>query len=696
MEIETFRDGLLNQANVRGAAESTFTREAFLAEVSDRLAEAGEIEQLNVVWFEGEGKRKRKIAVHGFDLDDADNSVALAVLRWGGGGELAGFTSSEATASLRMLEGFLEEAVSGDFVVGREESSPVYQLAEDLRMRGGNVSRYRLFLLSDQSLNTTAKALQSSSLNGIPIDYHIWDIRRFFQVSESLSGRDELRIDLTEWVPQGLPALEVVATSDDTRTYLAALPAEMLAQLYDRHGSRLLEGNVRSYLSNRGKVNKGIRTTVLSDPSHFLAYNNGITATAVGVDSADGRITSITDLQIVNGGQTTASLFYVRRENKTAPMSDVFVQMKLVVVEPAVSAEMIPLISRYANSQNRVSEADFFSNSPFHIRLEELSRRTLAPAKPGVNYQTYWFYERTRGSYQNERNKLTPAKQKKFEELYPRAQMIDKTMAAKYEVTWGMQPHLVSSGAQKNFAAFADLVARRWESAPEAFNELYWKQLVAKGLLFERVRTAIAKADWYQQGYLANYVTYTLAKLAYEVGRQAKGRAFDLDALWVMQAVPPAVIEECLLIGAKVQSILTADGRPVQNVTEWAKKEDCWSAVQAMRHDLSPALLSELDENIVVSQRKRDAAATQKIDSAISAQVKVFSMQPSQWVAVQEFLRTSRLLSPTDAGILDLVTGRRPGVPSEAQAKRLLGLHQRASDRGFRAADENAPDDDRT
>ena len=681
MDLEDFRLNLLNQAHVRAAAEGTFTKEAFLGEISDRLAEAEEVEQLNVIWFEGEGKRRRKLAVHGFDLDDSDNSVALAVLRWGGQ-DFETFSFTEAISSFKAVQGFLEEAVSGEFVVGREESSPQYQLAEDLRKRGANVSRYRLYLLSDLAISGSAKAVPSTELNGVPVDFHVWDIRRLHQVAESLTGRQELVIDLTEWLPDGLPALEVRAHSADTTTYLAALPSVMLAELYDRHGSRLLEGNVRSYLSNRGKVNKGIRTTVLSEPAHFLAYNNGITATAVGVDLKDGKIAKVTDLQIVNGGQTTASLFYVRRDNKLALMDDVYVQMKLVVVEPAVATEMIPLISRYANSQNRVSEADFFSNSPFHVRLQELSRRILAPAKPGVNFQTYWFYERTRGSYQNEKAKLTPAKQKKFDEMYPKSQVIDKTAAAKYEVTWGMQPHLVSSGAQKNFVAFANLVAAKWESAPNTFNELYWKHLVAKALLFETVRTAIAKADWYQKGYLANYVTYTLAKLAYEIGRQSRGRSFDLDRVWNTQAVPPEVVEECLAIGRKVQAVLTDDRRPVQNVTEWAKKEACWAAVQAIAHPLSEEFDAQLKGTAAVRESKRDAAAVQKIDTGIDAQVKVLAMQASEWVGVQEFLRQSRLLSPTDASILDLVTGRRPGVPSEAQAKRLLALLRKAGDAG--------------
>ena len=263
--------------------------------------------------------------------------------------------------------------------------------------------------------------------------------------------------------------------------------------------------------------------------------------------------------------------------------------------------------------------------------------------------------------------------------------MIDKTTAAKYEVTWGMQPHLVSSGAQKkNFAAFADLVARRWESVPDSFNELYWKNLVAKGLMFEAARRAIAKADWYQKGYLANYVTYTVAKLAYEVGRQAGGRTLDLEAIWSHQAVPQAVVIECLEIGIKVQTILTAAGRPVQNVTEWAKRPECWTAVQAVEHTLSQQVLTQLGDTQVAVQRRRDATAAQKIDTGIEAQMKVVALQPLEWVAVQEFLRGNGLLSPTDLEILDTVTGRRPGLPSEAQSKRLLGMYKRAADNGFR------------
>ena len=683
MTIADFRLDLLNRTATRAAIEQTFTADAFLGELAERLSESEEIEKLEVLSFEGEGKRRKKLAVHGFDLDDNDNSVALAVLLFDGGEALNTLTFTEVSQRLKSLVAFLEDATSGEFREGREESTPEYQLAEDLRHRGRNVSRYRLYLVSDSKMSDSAKGLQSTELNGIPVDFHVWDIARLFQVSQSLQGREELAIDLTEWMPAGLPALEVTDSSNEFCTYLAAVPADMVADLYGRYGSRLLEGNVRSYLSNRGKVNKGIRTTVLKDPAHFLAYNNGITATAVGVDLKDGNIAKITDLQIVNGGQTTASLFYVKRENKNADLDDVFVQMKLVVVEPTLAAEMVPRISRFANSQNRVSEADFFSNSPFHVRLADLSQRVLVPPQPGVNFQTKWFYERTRGLYQNEKSKRSTSEQKKFEAEFPRNQVIDKTGAAKYEVSWGMQPHKVSAGSQKNFVAFADLVAKKWEAADSTFNELYWKQLVAKAILFESIRVAIAKADWYEKGYLANLVTYTVSKLALEVGRQARGGVYDLERVWTNQKASEQTINESLRIGKNVLAILTSENRPVSNVTEWAKREACWDLVKAMPHELSESLKGELADRSTATQKRRDATTVQKIDTGIEAQTRVVTMQASEWVAVEEFAKSSKLLTQTDLDILAYVTGRRPGFPTEAQSTRLLRLLAKCNEHGY-------------
>lgn len=682
MELESYRSDLLNRAGARSVVDGTFTSEAFMAEAAEQLTQADEIENLEMLSFDGVGKRNRRLRVNGYDLDDSDGSVALSVLDFKGNQELEELTFSEAQNLFKALMGFLEQSVDGTFLEGREESTAEFQLAQDLKNRGRSVTRYRLYLISDSVLKGSARSIPSTEINSIPVEFHIWDIRRLHQVAESAQGREELEIDLTTWLPDGLEALQTTDSESEFKIFLAAVPAALIADLYGTYGSRLLEGNVRSYLSNRGNVNKGIRTTVKTAPAHFLAYNNGITATAVGAKSVAGRITAVTDLQIVNGGQTTASLFYVRRDDKV-DLNGVYVQMKLIIVDPSGAAEMIPKISRYANSQNKISEADFFSNSPFHVRLAELSQRVLAPPMPGVNYQTKWFYERARGQYQSEKSKRTAADQKKFEAEYPKSQLITKTDAAKYEVTWGMQPHKVSSGAQKNFVAFAGLVAGKWETASDSFNELYWKNLVAKAILFETARKAIAKADWYDKGYLANITTYALAKLSFEVGKQVRGGTFDLDRIWTEQAVSEVSIKEIVDIGEKVLAVLTSDYRPVQNVTEWAKREACWNTVREMEHTLSDEFKASMSDRRIVAQKKKDAAKTQRIDDGIAAQTRVFSIEGSQWVAVEEFARQNRLITEKELSIIALVTGRKAGFPTEMQSKVLLELLSKCEDNGF-------------
>ena len=50
----------------------------------------------------------------------------------------------------------------------------------------------------------------------------------------------------------------------------------------------------------------------------FLAFNNGISATAdfIELDKSGGFIKSVKNLQIVNGGQTTASIYHTWKNDK--------------------------------------------------------------------------------------------------------------------------------------------------------------------------------------------------------------------------------------------------------------------------------------------------------------------------------------------------------------------------------------------
>ena len=436
----------------------------------------------------------------------------------------------------------------------------------------------RLFLFTDGL--TTLQTKKNQVKDGVNYSFNIWDLRRTYRCVTSGQKREAIEINFQTQYGSVIPCLAMPESQADYSAYVAIIPGEILCKIYAEYGSRLLERNVRSFLQAKGNVNKGIRQTILKEPYRFLAYNNGISATAEAVQLVDlpngGQgIAEIRDFQIVNGGQTTASLYQAVRKDK-ADLSGIYVQTKLTVVERDRMDEIVPLISRYANNQNKVSEADFSANDPFHIRIEELSRTIWAPAVDGTQRQTRWFYERARGQYADAKNReSTPAKQKAFTLAHPTAQKFTKTDLAKFEHTWDQLPHVVSLGAQKNFAKFIVGLAEKNRPEPD---EIYFHRLVAKAILFKNAERIIQDERF--GGYRANIVTYTLAYLSYRTDQR-----IDLNWIWRHQGIPPDLQQMIATLSRKVHQVITTppDGR---NVTEWCKKEACWQAVQRIQVEI--------------------------------------------------------------------------------------------------------------
>ena len=246
--------------------------------------------------------------------------------------------------------------------------------------------------------------------------------------------RETIEIDFEEKFKMLIPCIEN-SSSDKYSVYLAILNGEILASLYDEFRDRLLEKNVRSFLQVKGNVNKGIRDTLRVEPDMFLAYNNGISVTAESVkivrdENGKPSIKSIRDMQIVNGGQTTASIFNARNDRKNSiDLSKVYVQMKLSVIQSAeMMDEIVPRISTFANTQNKVQIADFSANDPFHRRIEELSRTIWAPTQGGLKPRN-WFYERARGQYADMLSRETTTRRKKdYKEEHPLFTKTDRKM----------------------------------------------------------------------------------------------------------------------------------------------------------------------------------------------------------------------------------------------------------------------------
>jgi hypothetical protein len=420
----------------------------------------------------------------------------------------------------------------------------------------------------------------------------------------------------------------------------------------------------------------------------FFAYNNGISATADSVELRTERggtvITSIKNLQIVNGGQTTASIAEAAR-NKVN-LASVFVQMKLSIIDPAKALDVVPKISEFANSQNRVNAADFFANHPFHQRMEAFSRRIYAPSQDGSFRESKWFYERARGQYADARGKLTPTQRKKFDLEYPKSKVFDKTDLAKYLMLWRGHPDIVSRGAQKNFAEFAKQIGVEWSKREDDFNELFYRQAVAKAIIFRRCEQIVTNQDWYQGGYRANIVAYAIAKIGHDVA--SNGKAVDLDSVWKVQALT-SHFEDALAVAAKaVHEELVNPPTGTSNVTEWAKQQPCWVRMQALTVRWPAAWGKELRKREEDEECLKNAKQDQKLLNGIEAQNAVFKAGGMLWQNVRRWGNDKALLTPAEDGILAVAAAVPDKIPSEKQSQATLKILNRLRQEGCALGDE--------
>jgi hypothetical protein len=384
----------------------------------------------------------------------------------------------------------------------------------------------------------------------------------------------------------------------------------------------------------------------------------------------------VKDLQIVNGGQTTASLAAAKRD-KAAGLDAISVPMKLTVVRPDRAAEMIPDISRYANSQNPVSEADFFSNHPYHRRLEEISRQLMAPPRPGTQHETRWFYERTRGQYMNATFASTAAERRRFEAMNPKDQVLNKTDLAKSENAWRELPHVVSQGAQKNFRAFADYIAKEWEGHPDDFNSAYFRDVVARVILFRSLQALVSQQPWYSGGYRANVVTYAMSKLAQMIREQAPTETLDTLSIWSSGRISAALNDQLVVITKAMHDVITDPPAGTQNVTEWAKRPACWERASAVNLRLSDAVRSELVSKTELREANREARSLQRVDNGIGDQERVIALGQAYWARSLAWARERGFLTADEDRLLVLAATWAPRLPTDRESKRLLQIKQR-------------------
>lgn len=684
MSDSEFLAELLQQVAARSSATADFSESAFASVVAEALVDSGAVPGFEPAFFVHKGMR-----VDGYTYTEDEATLDLFQVDFHPDTEVQTLSKAEIDACLKRAETFFERAVESDLAFEVDVGSSIWSLARQLAQMGHSVVRIRLNIISNARQSSAIKTLPKKKKGEREWAVRVWDL---VAISRLLStGEPEpIVIDFVKMFGKGLPCLPAYAGGAELDSYLTVIPGDWLAEIYDLYGGRLLEQNVRTFLQATRGVNKGIRKTILEEPQMFFAYNNGISATSAKADfvKEGGQVLlqRLENLQIVNGGQTTASIFNVMKRDKAENLDKVSVQMKLSVVRSDLVDGIVPKISLYANSQNKVSDADFFSNHPFHRRIENFSRNVWAPAAEGTHQMTHWFYERARGQYANASAYLTTARKKEFDVQNPRKQLIQKTDIAKVLVTTMCMPHVVSQGAQKNFKFFAENVTGQWGEEGVAFGEDWFKGIIGATIVFRTLERLVGQAEWYAQGYRANTVTYSIALLL----QKLRSMKLDIDFLkvWNRQTTSNSLNQTLLFIAEQVQSriISSAEAYKVANVTEWCKRDKCWDdLIQSIDVRISDDLERDLIDSEEKQGAKRSARREQRMMNDIEAQTYVVSKGAGYWIKLHNWAREGIVMTPSEMeflGVAASMTSRR--VPSGPQSQKVMAAEKKAISEGFK------------
>lgn len=702
MDIGEFRIQFMEQLRFDAEHEGTEPESQFISKALDLLEEIGEVSDPMPMSIEMKGRRGRIMAFDAYAYDEADGALIMIASDFINEiDNTPTLTNTRIDELFLHMRNFIEESVEGDVSAYCDDSDPAINIAKEIKTKVGKsmlateILRFKFIILSNAVLSRQVKNVSREEFLERPVELNIWTIERFHQ-TYSTNSSEIIEIETKDFGCDGIQYLKADIGEDaNYDAYLGIVPGEFLANIYCKYGSKLLQGNIRAFLSVRGKVNKGIRETIIKNPENFFTYNNGIAVVArpIGFSEDKSKIIYLKDPQIINGGQTTASLANakIKKEVKDGGMNNLFVPMKLTVlnVDDDMSEEDIDrynsitkTISQCANSQNAVSEADFFSNHPFHVLMEQLSRKKMAPPVNGNPYQTIWFYERSRGKWEQEQMQLSPAARSKFCEKHPKNQVIKKEKLAKCLNAFAMNPHEVCQSSAINFSHFAKTINNLYETSKESINEVFFSKCVCSVIIFDSLDRRINKADWYPTGgNKAQIIPYAIAKMMSMI---PKDLDLDWKLIWQKQEMYPALEKELMNLAHIIHEFFEkeAQGGLVRSL---ARRADTWNKCKNLPLSLSEEFRSTLIPKYEMKQEEAAAKKERKFSQAIDISVEVFKLGAEYWKRVYNDLSKENILSYGDVAFIGSIAEyiKRNSLPSAAQCKRLIKIVEKAEDKGY-------------
>ncbi|MDM1555844.1 MULTISPECIES: AIPR family protein [Chryseobacterium] len=670
MNLSEFGIDFLESALITVEEDKTSQEDAITNDILEYAIDSGEVIAHELCHY-----KVRGLKINAWNYDEENASIDLFVTIFKGEQRLTKVSDRDILDAFNKAENFFWQARDGKLSAKIDESDiNVFDLVQIIEQSKNEVKNARIFVLTngEASADNIPEALEK---NGVYIDFQLWDMERVYQQYLIRAGKQKIEIDFLNDFNHKLKCLHMEKVSEKVDAYIAIIPGRILASVYEKYRQGLLEKNVRTFLQFRARVNQGIRETIRKEPDMFFAYNNGISTTAekVEIEFEDNipYITKIDNWQVVNGGQTTASIFATSTE-KEIDLSKVFVQMKISVVrQQNEMGDIVAKISRFANTQTIIKDSDFSSNNEYHIAIENFSRTEWMPTKTGGKATNKWFYERTRGQYLDERSKKTVREAKIFDREYPKKQKFIKTDLAKYEMSWLQRPYDVGKGAENNFKLFTKELA----SQKNEISKRYYQRLIARAILFKEIDRIVAKKNL--GGYKANMVSYILSWLSFKSNKK-----LNLDKIWENQGINEtlnSIIEQMIGI---VWDHLNNPLKVGMNIGEWCKKPECWLMLKDKFIDTS--IINEEIEN-VDSYIENDLIGQELSPQELRIIEEAGNVKSETWFALAKWAKEYNKFTPFDRKLsYNLgVLANRKNILTIKQAKNALRLLKLAEDEGF-------------
>lgn len=685
---QEYKQEFLDSLRADSAINGSDTQDEFLSCTLGMLEDFDEVQSPQKVGFGDKrcsGQHVMRIDAYAFD--ETDHSLELFINDFQDTYETENLTGSKIDELYWRMYYFLDEVCNGKIANYFDDSDDALKIAALIKRRMNAIGddpeqilKIRMFILTNKELSTdilnrnlletkirktkgsktvkSTKKIKKADFNGKPLEINIWNLERFYEKEKSFSS-DPIVIDFrNDYSCDGIPCIKGnIGENLGYEAYIAIIPGKLLSEIYIEHGSKVLEGNVRAFLGTSGSksVNSGIRRTINNEPDKFFTYNNGIATTAADVETEekDGQlyITKIVDLQIINGGQTTASLAEAVLKKTNPELNGIFVPMKLTVIDDRETENedgvrfydhMVQNIAKYANSQNKVTAADLFSNDPFHIWMEKMSKKIFAPA---IHYSvpTGWYYERSRKRYEQEQFKLkSETDRKRFRAKYPKEQLITKEQLGMYLTTMKEQPNIVAKGKNFVIKEFNTIISQDYKTNKGCFNEFYFKKCICAAIIYRTVDNYLESHKdsarkptgfWYKAGgYKLDIVPYTIAKIIHSI---PAGFTLDWNYIWNRQDLSPAFMHEIEMV-TKMTNDFICDSHGVI-VTEYCKRPETWVSYRDnVRYTPSEKFLSELMPESITKEQEVASQKDQKDTNDLNYVTEIIKLGAGYWQRLLE------------------------------------------------------------